>query len=220
MDGQTSNETIMSRFDDMLHRLRLRICMMDPDHTHILYENSLAEEFGVSRTPVRQVLQRLAYEHQVETRTGIGTVVPQLSPDGMTQDIRLLSGLLDLASTLGDSTNLPQALAEKAQLLARGANCKDTSTDQTRTQIFETHSDIIALSNALMPEPVLADAAAALHWRILRRLLQQDASCIERQRDLLQQLSSKLSQCGNAQAVLRLIAIFIADLMASAPPRT
>ena len=38
-------------------------------------EEELAKEFGVSRTPIRQVLQILEYEGLVTTRPGIGSIV-------------------------------------------------------------------------------------------------------------------------------------------------
>lgn len=55
---------------DELHR---RILFIEYDPGQILKEQSLAEEFGVSRTPLRTVLFRLEWEHLVKIlpRTGI-----------------------------------------------------------------------------------------------------------------------------------------------------
>jgi DNA-binding GntR family transcriptional regulator len=44
----------------------------------LLRENDLAAEFGVSRTPIREVLQRLALEGLVESKNGVGTIVTAL----------------------------------------------------------------------------------------------------------------------------------------------
>src|SRR3982750_3276441 len=55
--------------------LRDRICILRYPPAHVLRESELAAEFGVSRTPIRQVLQRLEVEGFVETRNGVGTIV-------------------------------------------------------------------------------------------------------------------------------------------------
>ncbi|MDK2769711.1 MAG: GntR family transcriptional regulator [Sphingomonas sp.] len=48
-----------------------------------LEANRLAEELGVSMTPVRDVLQRLVGEHLVEASAGEGFHVPRLSEAGL-----------------------------------------------------------------------------------------------------------------------------------------
>lgn len=59
-----------------IHRvLRDRICLLTYRPGELLVEAELAAEFNVSRTPVRQALQRLDYEGLVETKNGVGTTV-------------------------------------------------------------------------------------------------------------------------------------------------
>jgi DNA-binding GntR family transcriptional regulator len=59
-----------------IHRaLRERICLLRYPPGTLLVETELAGEFNVSRTPIRQALQRLEYEGLVETRNGVGTHV-------------------------------------------------------------------------------------------------------------------------------------------------
>jgi DNA-binding GntR family transcriptional regulator len=55
--------------------IRNRICLLTYPPGHLIRENELAKEFGISRTPVRQVLQKLEFEGFVETRNGVGTIV-------------------------------------------------------------------------------------------------------------------------------------------------
>src|SRR5690349_12519920 len=55
--------------------IRNRMCRLRYPPGHLLHENRLAQEFGISRTPVRQVLQKLEIEGFVETRSGVGTIV-------------------------------------------------------------------------------------------------------------------------------------------------
>lgn len=105
--------------------LRERICLLRYPPGEMLSENALAEEFGVSRTPIRQALQRLEYEGLVVSRHGVGTmvttvdlrylkqvyalrlklidVIAEMSPGRVTEnDVRLLEGVLDEVRALGE----------------------------------------------------------------------------------------------------------------------
>lgn len=59
--------------------LRDRICLLEYPPGMVLHEAKLAAEFGVSRTPIRTVLQRLAFGALIETKDGVGTIVTGLS---------------------------------------------------------------------------------------------------------------------------------------------
>ena len=82
----------------MLQELRFRICTTHPDTPMMLHEGKLAQEFGVSRTPIRQVLQRLSFEHLLETRSGVGTVVSTLDPAQRDLHFSMLSDMLRLCT--------------------------------------------------------------------------------------------------------------------------
>jgi DNA-binding GntR family transcriptional regulator len=58
---------------DIYQQLHRRILFIDYEPGQILKEQALADEFGVSRTPLRTVLSRLEWEHLVKIlpRTGI-----------------------------------------------------------------------------------------------------------------------------------------------------
>lgn len=58
---------------DIYDELRRRILFIEYEPGHILKESALADEFGVSRTPLRTVLSRLEWEHLIKIlpRTGI-----------------------------------------------------------------------------------------------------------------------------------------------------
>ena len=202
----------MSRLDDMAQTLRLRICLMEATQIHILHENSLAEEFGVSRTPVRQVLQRLAYEHQVETRTGIGTVVPPLDPGGGAEDFLTLAGTLDLAA----QTASPAFDATARELLAQLETLVEPIMPRQpmdAATIFALNSWLIAFARRLNPEPIMADAAASLHWRVLRRLLQERGTPYRiAQGATLDGLCRNLLVQTDARAALQRMALAMRDL--------
>lgn len=86
-------------FQNLYNQIRTRIYLLEYPPGEALREEELAEEFGVSRTPIRQVLQRLEYEGLVTTKHGIGTLV-------MTVDVKALKDVyalrLKLAELVGD----------------------------------------------------------------------------------------------------------------------
>jgi DNA-binding GntR family transcriptional regulator len=63
------------QYERMYKILRQQICIGDLTPGEVLSENALAKKFGVSRTPIRRVLQRLEHEEFVYTKHGVGTIV-------------------------------------------------------------------------------------------------------------------------------------------------
>ena len=72
--GRTSRRG-PTNIDHIYLELRERIAVLTYPPGTALSETRLAEEFGVSRTPIRQVLQRLEFDGLVEAQHGIGTIV-------------------------------------------------------------------------------------------------------------------------------------------------
>ncbi len=65
--------------DQIQEQILERICFAHYRPGDQLKEAALAKEFGVSRTPVRDAIQRIGHLGLVETRNGVGTVVIELS---------------------------------------------------------------------------------------------------------------------------------------------
>ena len=64
--------------NDIYETLRERILFIEYDPGCILNEQKLAQEFGVSRTPLRTVLFRLEWEHLVKILPRTGILVTEL----------------------------------------------------------------------------------------------------------------------------------------------
>ena len=100
--------------------IRERICLGDFHPGAVLSENALAAEFGVSRAPIRRVLQRLEFEKLVTTKPYVGTIVNILNVISLKEiyDLRL-----KLAEVLGDlypTVRVPEPdLAYLEELLQR-----------------------------------------------------------------------------------------------------
>ena len=157
-----------SRLDSIVHTLRLRICTADPDVEHLLHENKLAAEFGVSRTPIRHALQRLSYEHLVQTRSGVGTVVAPLDPADAPRDFRVLRGIIEL----GARTATRPVAAQLGFALRGVAVSLDAIPPGALSfeRHFESRAALIPMLSALIEDSILAEAHAAAHWRVLRRM--------------------------------------------------
>ncbi|WP_292527342.1 GntR family transcriptional regulator [Mesorhizobium sp.] len=130
---KTMNESVKLNADQrqryMYECIRQRIGMLHYAPGMMINEMQLANEFDVSRTPLRRVLQQLSYEGLVEIRNGVGTRVTDidmktfkdiydlrillaetmgsLSPNWVTDEHRkTLNGLIARAKELRDRRNI------------------------------------------------------------------------------------------------------------------
>ena len=73
--------------DGIFRELRFRIVSLQYEPGEILREVDLANEFGASRTPIRQVLQQLERAELVTPVVGVGTIVTEIDPVRIRQAI-------------------------------------------------------------------------------------------------------------------------------------
>jgi DNA-binding GntR family transcriptional regulator len=94
----SSSETARDRFERIHAALRMRICLLDYTPGRRLSEQALAEEFGISRTPLRRVLVRLESEGLLQSVHGVGTFV---TDPGIADLVSIYELRLELAELLG-----------------------------------------------------------------------------------------------------------------------
>lgn len=99
--------------DDIHAYLREQIVLLDLSPGTHLREARLADNFGVSRTPIRQVLHRLEFEGLVEQIRGAGARVSPLDPKAL-RDVWAVR--IKLADLTGDFVRLPAAGAVVEQV--------------------------------------------------------------------------------------------------------
>lgn len=155
------------RADDIADAIRARICLQPVTEQTLLLEGTLAAEFGVSRTPIRQALQRLAYEGLIEVRTGVGSFANALDPAARGLHLAVHCGLLRLVAALPDAP-VPQGIARRLDGLSRQAQHPGPMDAATT---FELMSELNANLSRLIPDPVIADAHLISGWRVLRWVL-------------------------------------------------
>lgn len=108
-------ETPLERSERIYRVLRERISLLEYPPGYVLKESELAQEFGLSRTPVRQVLQRLSYEGLVEIRNGVGTTIAEIDLKTF-KDVYALR--IRLAEIMGELAPTPHSLVDIGALEA------------------------------------------------------------------------------------------------------
>lgn len=123
-------ESQAQRFDRIYKDIRGRICLLDYQPGALLNEGLLAEHFGVSRTPIRNVLLRLRYEGLVETRNGVGTIVTGLDLKTFKDIYELRMRLAEMTGALSPIAPTTETLNDLKALRARVEKLQDGPVDQ------------------------------------------------------------------------------------------
>ncbi len=133
-DRRTQNpkqrENQVERFDRIYKEIRERICLLDYQPGTVLNEGLLAEEFEVSRTPVRNVLLRLNYEGLVETRNGVGTIVTDLDFIMFKDIYELRMRLAEMAGDLSPLEPASRVIDALNDLRGRTQQLREKALDQ------------------------------------------------------------------------------------------
>ncbi|MEO9274527.1 winged helix-turn-helix domain-containing protein [Marinomonas sp. 5E14-1] len=105
------------RLEYICNEIRKRICVGEYADGQAIYEEKLAKEFEVSRTPIRQVLHRLALERFVETKSGIGTLIIPIDRVSFEDDQNILVETLTMMANLSPTSIDADDRIELATLL-------------------------------------------------------------------------------------------------------
>lgn len=135
-----------ARIERIYRDLRRRICLLELPPGKVLREQDLAEQYDVSRTPIRHVLMRLSMDGLVESRQGVGTTVTTIEFKDLL-DIYYVRSVL--AQAIGDSEPVPPSEAVFGmldELADRCARLDDEVDLRTFGEInIELHSQILAI---------------------------------------------------------------------------
>lgn len=107
------------RFARMHDEIRCRICLLDYAPGTRLSEETLAAEFGVSRTPLRRVLARLESEGLLRSMHGVGTFVTDVNINQLSQTYRLRLELAELIGKLDQVLPSPELMEEFRTIATR-----------------------------------------------------------------------------------------------------
>ncbi len=163
-------ESQAERFDRIFKKVRERICLLEYEPGTLINEGLLAEEFDVSRTPVRNVLSRLGYEGMVETRNGVGTIVTEVDIKTFKDIYELRMRLAELMGDLSPGSSAPHTIEALRDLRSRVETLRNKPKDLTAYARLcnELHAIIVAqIGNAALREMTdLLYYRAARTWLI------------------------------------------------------
>jgi GntR family transcriptional regulator, rspAB operon transcriptional repressor len=106
--------------DNPIYReLKKRIVLLDFEPGQVLKEKELMEEFGVSRTPVREALIRLEAQGLVKIFPNLGTIVSEVSFQQLKDVFEIRSFLVKLTGSLAAARITEEELEEIRAHIAR-----------------------------------------------------------------------------------------------------
>jgi DNA-binding GntR family transcriptional regulator len=155
---------------DLIYReLRERICLLRYPPGAMLSENPLALEFGVSRTPIRQALQRLEFEGLVVSRHGVGTMVTTVDLQYLREVYALRIKLIDLIGEIPPARITEDDLELLTELAAQARGLREEPAPEALARIYHRFNE--ELSRAIGNQP-LREIADRLFWQTTRVWLQ------------------------------------------------
>ena len=107
----------MNNVLNLYEELKKRIVLLDYEPGQVLREKELLEEFGVSRTPVREALIRLEMDGLVRILPNLGTIVSEVSFQQLKDVIEVRSHLILLAGELAAARITKEELRELRSLI-------------------------------------------------------------------------------------------------------
>lgn len=182
--------------------IRERICLNGHEPKIVLHEGQLATEFGVSRTPIRQVLQMLAYENLVETRSGVGTIAPPLVAANRKSDVRAFRALLGAAAQCPiPDTRVPPQVLDRIRDAIRLLEMSERP-DTFMVQSLAAQCEALML---LVSDHIVATALRSAYWRHVRWCLHPEFNALAEARvefETLLRESQQLAEEGAVQPLL------------------
>jgi DNA-binding GntR family transcriptional regulator len=176
-----ADERARERFDRIYNALRTRICLLDYPPGERLREEDLAEEFGVSRTPIRRVLVKLEAEGLLLSVHGVGTIVTDIDVEELEQVYQLRVELAELIGKLSPVSLDATKIAEFRGLLAR---CEALIGTPDAREFARINMDFFHLLNSLTGNEPLREISERLYYQTTRIWL-KTASRLSQYKELL-----------------------------------
>ncbi|HLI13853.1 MAG TPA: GntR family transcriptional regulator [Alphaproteobacteria bacterium] len=149
------------RFERLYRTIRDRICLFDYPPGGRLAEEELAQEFSISRTPVRRVLARLEADGLIEARHGVGHFVTSLQLDEVTQLYQLR---MELAVLMGRLAPIPRSPEDLDRIRALIARCDALSKEPEYKAFSRLNMDFFSEISAMTGNAPLREISERLYF--------------------------------------------------------
>ncbi len=157
--GTRADKGARGRFDRLYQTLRMRICLLDYAPGERLREEDLAEEFGVSRTPIRRVLVKLEAEGLLCSVHGVGTIVT---------DIEIGELRVELAEMIGKLSPVAVDDALVARFRSIRERCDRMVHSGDPREFARINMEFFHLLNSLTSNEPLRQVSERLYYQTTR----------------------------------------------------
>lgn len=145
--------------------VRNRICQLIYPPESVIKEIDFAQEFEVSRTPVRQVIQRLEIEGFVETRNGVGTIVTNIDIPAFRDVYEMRLAVTELIGRMSPRKVKPSHVDEMKKLHARASSL---SGKMDRAEFWAINQERHKIILSLIGNSALRELYDAYYFRTSR----------------------------------------------------
>jgi len=145
---------------EIYNQIRDRILFLEYPSGQILNEKVLAEEFGVSRTPLREVLCRLEWEQLVRILPRSGTMVTEIEFPKMMNIFQVRLEIEAMVGRLAAETITPNQLEGLEQL---ERDCEELLGQRNRKGLAMIDFSLRKILNDAGQNQVLRDISNQLH---------------------------------------------------------
>jgi DNA-binding GntR family transcriptional regulator len=159
---------VRERFERIYGTLRDRICLLDYPPGSRLSEEELAQEFEISRTPVRRVLARLEAEGLVQSVHGVGTIVTDVDIEELQQVYHLR---MELAQLIGRLSPVPPTAADLNRIRALIRRCDDALREPDQRAFLRLNMDFFHELTAMTGNQPLREISERLYFQVARVVL-------------------------------------------------
>ena len=160
-----ADEGARGRFDRIYQTLRMRICLLDYAPGGRLREEDLADEFGVSRTPIRRVLVKLEAEGLLRSVHGVGTIVTDIKVEDLAQVYELR---VELAELVGKLSPVVVDGALVARFHAIRERCDQMVRKADPREFARINMEFFHLFNSLTANVPLRELSERLYYQTTR----------------------------------------------------
>jgi DNA-binding GntR family transcriptional regulator len=160
-----ANEGARGRFERIYQALRTRICLLDYAPGERLREEDIADEFGVSRTPIRRVLVKLEAEGLLRSVHGVGTMVTDIDVDELAQVYELR---VELAELVGKLSPVEVDAPLRARFRDIRQRCDQMVKKADPREFAQINMEFFHLFNGLTTNVPLRELSERLYYQTTR----------------------------------------------------
>ncbi len=145
---------------DIYQTIKRRILCLDYAPGRILNEKVLAKEFGVSRTPLREVLNRLEWDHLVRVLPRTGTMVAEMEFQQVMNTFQVRLGIEEMVGKLATEHVSEEHLQ---RLVTLQKQCENLFATKDKAALMAIDREFRTILNDSTNNPVLKNISEDLY---------------------------------------------------------